>query len=245
MRKVIQKAMNQLAKRAIAWRVPEAVAEVTSYSQKSGTTGTQWITLWMAIDSILKYKPEWILEAGTGSSTVALAATVKQLRRKHPSYKGSIVSMESLPEWHELAIKNLPNKYDDIVEIVLGPRTKFEAAMFRGYYHSNIPIHDYSFVLIDGPAFQDENGISFCADIFKAMEMSSSPKIHGVSDGRASSVFVIQQIYGAHIAPYWHGLYATRFTLPKINLQDAALRTPKDFSTSILGKLEFVKFRRR
>jgi len=242
MRKVIQKAMNRLAKRAIAWRVPDAVAEVSRYSKQSGTTGTQWITLWMAIDSIMKHKPEWILEAGTGASTVALAATLKQMRRNDPHYRGKIISMESLPEWHEVAVRSLPSKYDDVVEIVLGPREKFEAAMFRGYCHSNIPAHDYSFVLIDGPAFQDEKGIGFCADIFKVMELSTCPVIHGVSDGRASTVFVIQQLFGAHVAPYWHGLYATRFSIPKIDPRDASLKTPKDFKTTLTGKLRFAKF---
>ncbi len=45
--------------------------------------------------------------------------------------------------------------------------------MFRGYIHSNIPQKDYSFILIDGPAFQDEKGITFCADVFKIMEIFS------------------------------------------------------------------------
>ena len=243
MRKVVQKVANQYSKWRLRALLPEAVADVEAYAKRSNTTGTQWFTLWLAVRSILKHRPNWVLEAGTGSSTLVFAATVQKLRQQDPGFEGRIVSMESVPEWYDVAKRNLPEKYADVVEIVLGPREKFEMAMFRGYTHSNIPKHDYGFVLIDGPAFQDENGVSFCADIFRAMELSDEPIIHGVSDGRASTVLVIQQIYGVRAARYWHGLYAAGFSLPSIPFRDSTLKTTKDFSTSWAGRLEFIKFR--
>jgi hypothetical protein len=244
MRKPIQRIMNKWSKLAIRRHLPGVVEEVAEYAKKSNTTGTQWITLWMAVRIILKQKPQWILESGTGSSTLVLAAAVAWLRDKNPGYEGRIVSMESVPEWHQIATRNLPEKYKDTVEIVLGPREKYEVAMFRGYIHSNIPQHDYTFVLLDGPAFQDDHGVAFCADVFKAMELSSAPVVYGVSDGRASSVMVIQQLFGVKAARYWHGLYAAHFALPKTDLKDSKLNTPKDFKASLSGGLEFVKFRR-
>ena len=245
MRKVIQKIGNRLARAAIARQLPDVMSDLDIYKSKSSTTGTQWITLWMSVKLILKHKPRWILESGTGSSTLVLAAAVAKLKKNDHLYDGRIVSMESVPEWYKLALINLPEKYKNIVEIVLGPKEKYEVAMFRGYVHSNIPEHDYSFVLFDGPAFQDENGIAFCADVFKAMELSSSPIMHGVSDGRASSVMVIQQIFGVQSARYWHGLYAASFSLPKLNLKDATLNTPKHFRSTLFGRLDFIKFRGR
>lgn len=243
MRKVIQKSVNRYAKWRISSLLPDAVQDLEAYSKRSNTTGTQWYTLWLSVSSILKHRPRRILESGTGSSTIILAATVQKLRREYTDYEGLIVSMESIPEWYEIAVNNLPEKYSDVVEIVLGPREKFEMAMFRGYIHSNIPKHDYGFVLLDGPAFQDDNGIAFCADMFRIMELSTEPVIHGVSDGRASSVHVIQQIYGVGAARYWHSLYAAGFSLPRIEFRNADLKTTKDFSTSWLGRLEFKKFR--
>jgi hypothetical protein len=243
MRKVIQRICNRLARSAIARQLPDVMSELDAYKRKSGTTGTQWITLWMSVKLILKHKPRWILESGTGSSTLVLAAAVAKIKKDDHLYKGRIVSMESVPEWYELALINLPEKYKHIVEIILGPKEKYEVAMFRGYVHSNIPVYDYSFVLLDGPAFQDENGITFCADVFKAMELYSAPVMHGVSDGRASSVMVIQQIFGVKSARYWHGLYAASFSLPKLNLKDATLNTPKHFRTTLFGRLDFIKFR--
>lgn len=244
MRKIVQRALNILAKKAIAKELPDAVQDVAEYSKKSGTTGTQWITLWMAIKKIKKHKPIWILESGTGSSTLVLAAAVSHLRSKDPGYEGRIISMESMPEWYDIAEKNLPQKYKNIVQIVYGPREKYEMAMFRGYIHSNIPEKDYSFILIDGPAFQDDRGIAFCADVFKIMEFSKSNIIHGVSDGRASSVWVIQQLYGHKVSKYWHSLFAANFSIPRINPLDATLNTPKHFSTQLNGALRFIKFQK-
>lgn len=244
MRKAFQKVMNRICRARLERTLPGILAELRTYAKGSDTTGTQAITLWYAVRGILKHKPAWILESGTGSSTLVLAATVQKLRRETPGYQGRIVSMESVKEWYDIADAALPEKYRDVVEIVLGPREKFEMAMFRGYAHSNIPAHDYSFILLDAPAYTDEHGIAFCADVFKLMDISKAPVIHGVSDGRASSVMVIQMLYGAAAARYWHGFYAADFSLPRINFRETASKTARDFHCTLGGRLEFVKFRR-
>lgn len=244
MRKIVQRLANFVCKKKIDRLLPGVIDDLQEYSKKSDTTGTQFITLWMSIKSIRKHRPSWILESGTGSSTLVLAALVKRLRSEIPDYQGNIISMESVPEWFEMARKNLPAKYKDVVKIVLGPRQKFEMAMYRGYIHSNIPKHDYSFVLIDGPAFTDAFGVAFCADIFHVMDISKAPIIHGVSDGRASTVKIIQEIYGFSVARYWHGLFAAHFSLPRIDFRNPEFITTKDFTTSLRGRLNFVKFRR-
>jgi hypothetical protein len=244
MRKVLQKLGNQYCKWQLERALPGIHAELRTYAKGSTTTGTQPITMWMAVQRILRHRPHWILESGTGSSTLILAAAVKRLRRDDPTYDGRIVSMESVEEWFQTANASLPDHCRDVVDIVLGPREKFEMAMFRGYVHSNIPAHDYDFVLLDGPKFWDDRGLAFCADIFRAMELSKAPVIHGVVDGRASSVMVIQMIFGTGAARYWHRRYAAAFSLPRINFCDADLVTARDFRCSATGRLSWVRFRR-
>ena len=243
MRKVIQKTMNRVCRARLERTLPGILADLKAYAKGSDTTGTQFITLWFAVQGILKHRPAWILESGTGSSTLVLAATVQKLRREVPGYTGRISSMESVEAWHAIATATLPEKYRDVVDIVLGPREKFEMGMFRGYVHSNIPVQDYSFVLLDGPSYFDEHGVAFCADIFKVMTLSNAPVIHGVVDGRATSVHVIQILYGTAAARYWHSLYAARFSLPKTDVRDPAQKTTKDYRCTPLGRLRFVKFR--
>lgn len=244
MRKVLQKLGNRYCRWRLERALPGIGQELRAYAKGSTTTGTQPITMWMAVRIILRHRPRRILESGTGSSTLILAAAVKRLRREDPAYDGRIVSMESVPEWFETAQANLPEHCRDVVDIVLGPREKFEMAMFRGFVHGNIPTADYDFVLLDGPKFWDDRGLAFCADVFRAMELSQAPMIRGVSDGRASSVMVIQAIYGVGAARYWHARYAAAFALPRINFCDADLKTARDFRCSPLGRLEWVHFRR-
>lgn len=245
MRKVVQKIGNRWCRWRLEHALPGIGDTLRRYAKGSDTTGTQPITMWMAVRRILRHRPAWILESGTGSSTLILAAAVHRLRREDPAYKGRIVSMESVPEWHAIAEANLPDPCRDVVEIILGPREKFEIAMFRGFVHGNIPKHDYDFVLLDGPRFWDERGLAFCADVFRAMELSNAPVIRGVVDGRASSVMVIQTIFGTGAARYWHARYAAAFALPNIDLTDAGLVTARDFRCSPLGRLSWVRFRRQ
>lgn len=245
MRKVLQKIGNRYCRWQLERALPGIHADLKRYAKGSTTTGTQAITMWMAVKRILKHRPNWILESGTGSSTLILAAAVHRLRREDPAYQGRIISMESVAEWHATAEANLPDSCRDVVEIVLGPREKFEIAMFRGFIHGNIPPHDYDFVLLDGPKFWDDRGLAFCADVFRAMELSQAPVIHGVVDGRASSVMVIQTIFGTAAARYWHFRYAAGFSLPKIDFTDADMITARDFRCSVTGRLNWVHFRRQ
>ena len=244
MRKVLQKIGNRYCRWRLERALPGIGQELQAYAKGSSTTGTQPITMWLAVRTILRHKPRWILESGTGSPTLVLAAAVKRLRRADPQYDGRIVSMESVKDWYDIAVTSLPDHCRDVVEIVLGPREKFEMAMFRGYVHGHIPQHDYDFVLLDGPQFWDDRGLAFCADVFRAMELSAAPVIRGVSDGRASSVMVIQAIYGVAAARYWHFRFAAAFALKKIAFCNPELVTPKDFRCSPLGRLEWIKFRR-
>lgn len=244
MRKVLQKLGNRYCRWRLERALPGIGQELQAYAKGSATTGTQPITMWLAVRTILRHKPRRILESGTGSSTLILAAAVKRLRAADPGYDGRIISMESVAEWFDTAQASLPDQCRDVVDIILGPREKFEMAMFRGYVHGNIPAEDYDFVLLDGPKFWDERGLAFCADVFRAMELSKAPVIRGVSDGRASSVMVIQAIYGVAAARYWHFRYAAAFALKKIDFCDASLATPKDFRCSPFGRLSWVHFRR-
>ena len=243
MRKAVQRILNKYCQKRLEKTLPGINAEMAAYRRKSETTGTQFITLWLTVKGILREKPVHILESGTGLSTIVLAALVQKMRKDDPRYQGAIVSMESVDAWYDIAQSIFPDKYRDVVEIVLGPREKFEMGFFRGYCHSNIPERDYSFVLLDAPDFTDEFGVASCSDVFRIMEMSNAPQIHGVVDGRAGSVFVMQALFGTAAARYYHGLFAASFTVPNIDVYDKLLNTPKDYRCSPNGRLHLVKYR--
>jgi hypothetical protein len=241
MRRAINKVFNSICRRKIKNVLPDIMGELDDYKRVSDTTGTQWITLWYAVSGIMQNKPQFILESGTGSSTLVLAATVKKLMHEDPNYKAQIISMESVREWYDVAAENLPEKYRDVAQIVYGPREEFSFGMFRGLIHSNIPQYDYDFVFLDGPDYRDHKGLSFCADVFKVMEFSKSEMINGVIDGRRSSVYVIQSMFGVSHARYFRSMFASKFQIPNVDLNKISLSN--DFKNNIFGKLTFTLFR--
>lgn len=124
---------NFWCRRRLFQALPGIEGEIADYSRRSNTTGTKFPTLWRAVRLILEERPALILECGTGLSTTVLAAPVKHLRAGIPGYAGRIVSMVSVEHWFETARKNLPEKYAGVVELVLGPRVKYEFLFFREY----------------------------------------------------------------------------------------------------------------
>lgn len=143
--------------------------------------------------------------------------------------------MESVEQWFEIAKRNLPEKYADLVELVLGPRVKYEFLFFRGYRHSNIPPLNYDFVFLDGPNYDDENGGAFCADVFHVAETSAAPVIRGVIDTRVSSVFVLQKVFGKWAVRYYPFTRTSDFTVKKMPFRVKI--SSRDFRSNAWGEV--------
>lgn len=221
------------------WRLfhalPGIKQEIADYAKKSDTTGTKFPTLWRAVKLILKMQPKYVLECGTGLSTIVLAAAIKKIKANEPSYNGKIISMESVDVWFETAKRNLPVKYADVVDIVLGPREKYELLFFRGYRHSNIPEYPYDFVFLDGPSYQDDNGGAFCADVFHVLDTSIAPVVRGVIDTRVSSVYVLQKVFGNRAVRYYPFMRTSDFCVAKKDLRVRI--SSRNFSSNYKGEL--------
>ena len=187
MRKIINRALNIYSKYRLISKLPELEEKLRVYRENSKTTGTQWITLLFAVNDIFKYRPTNILESGTGSSTLVLAEAVRRIQKYDSTYQAKITSMESQKQWYQIAKDALPLEYSDIVQIVYGPRERFELSLFRGYAHQNIPDRPYDYFLLDGPSFEDDCGTSFCADVLFIAQQSFKKTLRGTIDGRTSS----------------------------------------------------------
>ena len=234
-RKIFNKIYNKICLRRLKKLLPTLSEELKAYQSVSDTTGTQAITLWIAVNSIMRYQPKFILECGTGASTIVFSLAVEQLKLSHPTYSGRIISMESEKEWFDIARENLPEKHKMNVEIVFGPREKYEISMFRGYVHSNIPEYPYDFVFLDGPDFSDDNGATFCGDALYVMEKFGLQDLRGVIDGRASTAFVMQTLFGKNSTSYFLPSMAGSFHLmykPKFKHF-----VTTDFTNAISGRL--------
>jgi len=214
--------------------VPGILETIKSYQQKTKSTGTKYPTLYQAVKTIKELKPKYILESGTGTSTIVLAETILHIQKTNPAYKCHVVSMESLQEWHTMATQLLPKKYQGVVDIRLGEREKYEFSIFRGYVHSNIPNKPYDFVFLDGPSYSDPLGSSTCMDALKIRLESDKQMISCVVDTRVSSVYMMQKIFGLATIKYFPFQRTCKFLMPRIK-QTPDLNS-ESFSYSIFGK---------
>lgn len=215
--------------------IPNMHQIISEYSVKSNTTGTKYPTLYKAAWVIMKNKPKYILESGTGTSTLILAELILLLQERDPSYSCKIISMESMRDWYELAVELMPEKYQGIVEIRLGEKEKYDYSIFRGYIHSNIPNLPYEFVLIDGPNFNDDNGSSTCMDAIKVRRMSNLETVYCVIDTRNTTVFMMQQIFGVASSRYFPTTRSCIVQMKKI--RNAPRLDSTSFKFSFMGKL--------
>jgi len=237
-RRVYNRVFNYICKRRLHRMLPTLESELSRYFKGSTTTGTQPITLWLAVKTILNTKPRMILECGTGASSIVLSLAIKKIKSEDPSYDCKVISMESVREWYDTAIDNLPAHHSDTVQIIYGPREKYEISMFRGYIHSNIPDNDYDLVFLDGPNFEDEKGTTFCADALYIYQKSGKKPLKGIFDGRASSAFVIQTLFGRKSVKYFIPFLAGTFQLDGGKSFEKFNTT--DFRNQLTGRL-FLK----
>lgn len=225
---------NYFCKYRLNKLVPGILEVMDAYQKKTKSTGTKYPTLYKAVKTILKNKPLWILEAGTGTSTIVLAETVLFIKKLNPEYECKIISMESVEKWYALAKKLLPEKYQNIVEIRFGEREKYEYSIFRGYTHSNIPNKPYDMVFVDAPSYYDVQGDTTCMDALKVRINSDKDLVYCVIDTRISSVFMMQKIFGLRTLRYFPFHRACMFAMHKIKKYSKL--NSQSFSYSLHGK---------
>ena len=227
---------NNQCKNKLIVKVKNIDKILDEYSSKSKSTGIKYTSLLACVELIYKYKPLILLESGTGVSTIAIAETLYQLKKKDPFYKPTFISMESVDSWYNMAQNLLPDKYKEFVDIRFGEREVFSYKLFRGYKHKNIPLLNYDFVLVDGPNYDDEFGSSCCMDALFARLNSNSSRIVGVVDTRVSTVWVMQKIFGKKAIKYFSLSRTSKFSLISLNNLEKGF----NYSNNIFGRLKLI-----
>ena len=166
------------------------------YIKKTNSALPRFSTLLKLKKKIQKFRPKFIIEFGTGASTIFICEVIKEIQKKNKNYKPKFISIESKKEWFDKAIAFLPRKYIKDVEIILSETKEIKVNMFRGIASKNIPEYPYEFIFIDGPDYHTKYGSSFCADILNVLKLSPKGTLRGVVDCRVSTCYVLQQIFG-------------------------------------------------
>ncbi len=172
------------------------------YLERSGSTGCAYGDYGLLYQTVRKLRPTEILECGTGTSTVVLAAALKQ-NEEEGGPRGRITSMEDQEKWYSLAKTLMPASLVPYVDFVLSPRHEYTWSIFRGVGYKDVPDRPYSFVFVDGPGATapSDGAKTFNFDFINVVRKSQIP-VTGMLDDRLSTLFVYQRIFGADKARY-------------------------------------------
>ena len=172
------------------------IDDIKSTSDSTGVSISDYIILY---EYIKKNKPKFVLECGTGMSTVIIAEAMKNFVLPQ-SPQAKFVSMESKKEWYNHQISISPEQFNDFVEIVYSPIDTWNYSFVKGTVYKDVPDYPYEFVFVDGPSQgpieQVGAGVTMCnMDFVRVVENSDSP-ITGIIDNRKHTILAYTNIFG-------------------------------------------------
>lgn len=165
------------------------------YLEKSVSTGCDFVDYLFLYQHVRRNKPKYILELGTGASTVVLAYALKE-----NGNGGMVISMEDSEYYLEATKKIFPEELQSAVEFHLSPAVEKTRDFFRGSGYREIPAEDYEFVFVDGPNMlvntdrPADAEFSFNFDFIEAVEKSRKP-VAGLIDTRTTTCFAYHLLF--------------------------------------------------
>lgn len=166
--------------------------DLEKYLKSTPSTNCQYSDFDVLYKTISLHKPHYVLELGTGSSTVVIGHALKE------NGFGKVISMEEDQYYYDVAKKLLPPSIAEYVDILLSPAVEKTYGFFRGGAYRDIPSLPYEFVFVDGPHFLTDvkqGDIAFGYDLVEVIKNSERP-VRALVDTRHSTCYVLHQILG-------------------------------------------------
>lgn len=168
-------------------RETAAWAPLHDYLAKTGVTGCSYSDYWCLYKAIRQYRPQEVLELGTGASTIVIAHALME------NGGGHLTSMEESDVWYRQAVQNLPEGLP--VSIVHSATVEDCFSIFRGVRYRDTPDRPYDFVFVDGPSYRTANGeVTFDFDLIFLAARATKP-FRAIIDKRVSTCFVMQRVF--------------------------------------------------
>jgi hypothetical protein len=198
-RKAIIKLVKIILERKARNRIlsnKELGSLLQTYLGKTKSTGCQYIDYDALYRYVRHWKPQEILECGTGASTVVLAYALMENEREGGK-TGRITSMEEGQDWFDMANDLLPDLLKKYVDIRLSPIVEDGYMFYRGNRYAEVPDRQYDFVFTDGPSTcaPSDGTRTFDFDFLHIVRHSETP-VGGLVDGRLTTCYVFQNILG-------------------------------------------------
>ena len=122
-----------------------------TYMAQTKSSGCQYKDYDVLYRYVRKWKPQEILECGTGTSTVVLAYALME-NEKEDGKVGRVTSMEGVQGWFDMAQDLMPDILRKYVDIRLSPTVEDGYMFYRGMRYKEVPDRQYDFVFTDGPS---------------------------------------------------------------------------------------------
>ena len=141
----------------------EAINYANQNSESSGVSYADYLNLYTYVKNI---KPQYVLECGTGKSTIVIAQAMLDNREENPNdtqlNNMKLISMEDKLEWYEQSKTNIPDKFTDFVEVHHSPLSTDSYSLITGVIYENKPHYTYNFKFLDGPDHIGRTRITQC-----------------------------------------------------------------------------------
>jgi len=198
----MKKKLIKFLRKVIRWQArkklkanPELWEQITSYLNKTKSTGVSYSDFWELYNAIRTNKPKHILECGPGASTMVMAYALMENEKE--GFPGKITAMEEMQEYLDMSIELLPDFLKKYVEYHLSPRVDETYEIYRGVRYRDVPQADYDFIFVDGPHHRSLLDDAFCFDFdFIHILRNSKVPISGLVYYRLSSSYVLQTLLG-------------------------------------------------
>ena len=155
---------------------------------KSNSTGCEFSDFYALWQSINKFKPNCILECGSGISSIIFAYYSHIFNGKEIK----VYTVEENEYYYKDLLKNFPEQFKKYVDFLLLERKEKIYKGILGSYYSNLPNKNYDFIYIDGPTdravWNDKSyPKTFNSDLINILSVNKNIVINGVLDQRITT----------------------------------------------------------
>ncbi len=100
---------------------------------------------------ILRRRPKYLLELGTGTSSVVIALAINRLQKEDATYTPTFITIEENEQWLNYHEQHFPIELRPLAQIICRPVVGKVIGNEKVACYAEIPIYPYEFIHIDGP----------------------------------------------------------------------------------------------
>ncbi|PIR69973.1 MAG: hypothetical protein COU47_00885 [Candidatus Niyogibacteria bacterium CG10_big_fil_rev_8_21_14_0_10_46_36] len=160
-------------------------------SRPADAYSPKWHKLWNLYWRIKKYKPETVVEFGSGCSTIIIGQALYENR------KGHLFAYDESEKWKKVTENSLPAHVKNFVTVFYAPKKETEYQGVQGFYFDGDVKHA-DFVYLDGPELLPDRLVA--VDI---LLMQNRPTYIVVDSRKSNCNFLRQHLSGHAFSFNW------------------------------------------